>query len=265
MSDLLYCVDGDKKDQVKFRYTQDQRRKETKAKKYRNILQDRKKDADWIEGKSVSMWENELSIHNKKTLDFQKFKEYVVKKNEMNHHLGPFYNKYIFRKLKFGSYIGRQKSEARMINRFKKLFGDGENCIVAIGDWDQGQHRIFKEPVKSKGFRETFRKAGYQVYLVNEFRTSCRCSACEGECKTFRKCVNPRPWMNGIILRHGLVRCKTCSRLWNRDTNAASNIWKIANNAIQGLERPEYLQRARGSTVVLSTLGQPQQIPQQVQ
>ena len=32
MSDLLYCVEGDTKDQTKFRYTQDQRRKETQAK-----------------------------------------------------------------------------------------------------------------------------------------------------------------------------------------------------------------------------------------
>jgi hypothetical protein len=41
--------------------------------------------------------------------------------------------------------------------------------------------------------RKLLRKYGYNVYLVNEFRTSCRCSHCEGECKTFRKCVNPRP------------------------------------------------------------------------
>ncbi len=40
---------------------------------------------------------------------------------------------------------------------------------------------------------------------------------------------------------------KTCSRLWNRDTNAASNIWKIAVSAIRGEERPDYLRRARGS------------------
>ena len=36
LSDLIYCI-NDKGN--KFRYTQDQRRKETKAKKYRNILQ----------------------------------------------------------------------------------------------------------------------------------------------------------------------------------------------------------------------------------
>ena len=37
--------------------------------------------------------------------------------------------------------------------------------------------------------------------------------------------------------------CKTCSRLWNRDTNASSNIWKAARNAILDIDRPAYLQR----------------------
>ena len=110
----------------------------------------------------------------------------------------------------------------------------------------------FKEPVKGKGFRTLFRKAGYGVYLVDEFRTSCRCSACGGECKTFRVCENPRPYRTGSVLRHsvlrhGLVSCVTCSRLWNRDTNAASNIWKIAKSAIRGEARPDYLRRDRVS------------------
>jgi hypothetical protein len=245
LSDLLYCVNSDTKDQIKFRYTQDQRRKETKAKKYHNILQEKKDEI--VNGKTVSQWEAELSSFNKKTLDFDRFKAYIFKKNEINSHLSTFYNQYLFRKLKLGSYMRHQITEAKMLNRFEKLFGSPEETIIAFGDFEQKQQRKFKEPTKGKGFRDLFRKAGYNVYLVDEFRTSCRCSSCEGECETFRECNNPRPWRSGIILRHGLVKCKTCSKLWNRDTNAASNIWKIATAAIQGKERPKYLQRAKGS------------------
>jgi hypothetical protein len=245
MSDLLYCVDGDTKDQTKFRYTQDTRRKETKAKKYRDYLQERKQEI--VDGKRVVDWEAELSALNRKTTDFAKFKAYIQKKNELNARLAPFYSAYIFRKLKLGSYMRRQITEARLLARFKKLFGGPGETIVAIGDFEQRKHRKYKEPVKGKGFRTLFRKAGYGVYLVDEFRTSCRCSACGGECKTFRVCENPRPYRTGSVLRHGLVKCKTCSRLWNRDTNAASNIWKIAVSAIRGEERPDYLRRARGS------------------
>ena len=245
MNDLLYCVDSDQREQVKFRYTQNTRRKETKAKKYRNYLQTRKEEL--VDGKRVVDWEAELSTHNKKTTNFVRFKAYVAKKNEVNEHLTPFYGSYIFRKLKLGSYIRRQITEARLLERFRKLFGGPQGTIVAIGDFEQRQHRKFKEPVKGKGFRTLFRKAGYGVYLVDEYRTSCRCSGCCGECKTFRNCENPRPYRSGRILRHGLVKCKTCSRLWNRDTNAASNIWKVAMSAIRGEERPDYLRRAIGS------------------
>ena len=36
-------------------------------------------------------------------------------------------------------------------------------------------------------------------------------------------------------------QCSNCARLWNRDVNAASNIWKIADKALSGEERPAYL------------------------
>ena len=137
-------------------------------------------------------------------------------------------------------------TESRMLKRSEKLFGGPKETVICIGDWEQYQHRKFKEPVKGKGFRTLFRKQGYGVYLVDEFRTSCRCSGCEtGVCSTFRMCDNPKPYREGRVLRHGLVKCQTCSRLWNRDTNASSNIWKVAGNAIQGIARPSYLQRAQ--------------------
>jgi hypothetical protein len=111
----------------------------------------------------------------------------------------PFYNGYIYRELKLGSYMRRQITEARLLSRFKKLFGGPEETIVAIGDFEHRKHRKFKELVKGKGFRTLFRKAGYSVYLVDEFRTSCRCSACGGEWatpKTFRVCESESPVSN---------------------------------------------------------------------
>ena len=82
---------------------------------------------------------------------------------------------------------------------------------------------------------------------MDEFRTSCRCSSCEGKCKTFRECDNPRPWKNNRIIRHGLIKCKTCLGLWNRDTNASMNILHIVKNDIMRKEKPEYLRRTKSS------------------
>ena len=242
--DLIFCVadSGDGHAQT-FRYTQDQRRKETKQKKYRD-LRDMFKETNDIAGKPVKEWETELSAHNKKTLDITKFYLYILKKNEINSKLMPFYQQYIFRKLKWNSFVNTQRSEDNMLNKFKEKFGKPKDVVIGFGDWEQKHQMKYKEPTKGKGFRKLFRKAGYQVYLVNEYRTSCRCYDCEGECVKFKKCKNPRPWKaNEIILRHGLVMCKTCKRTWNRDVNSALNMHWITKKTIEGDGRPEYLRR----------------------
>jgi transposase len=64
--DLIYCVDGASKDANVFRYSQNQRRKETKMKKYKNIMLGMKTKK--INGKNVIEYETELSKHNRKTL-----------------------------------------------------------------------------------------------------------------------------------------------------------------------------------------------------
>ena len=42
-----------------------------------------------------------------------------------------------------------------------------------------------------------------------------------------------------------LLKCKTCCGVWNRDINSATNIYRIAKNAINGLKRPKYLCREK--------------------
>ena len=245
--DLIYCVDADNKDTNKFRYSQDQRRKETKKKKYSKIQLELKKER--IQGKGTSKtiieWETELSKLNKKTLNITKFKEYIQKKSEINGLLFPFYEKYIFRKLRLQSYRNTKKSEQKMLNNFKRIFGSEKDVVVCFGDYEQKKHMKFKEATKGKGMRTLFRKAGFQTYLVDEFRTSCRCSKCEiGICKKTMVMENPRPYRNGSVLVHGLIRCKNGCGYWNRDTNGATNIYKIAFNAINNKARPSYLSRS---------------------
>jgi len=244
MSDLVYCVDGDTRERNHFRYTQNQRRKETKQKKYQNIILKYTKEK--IDGKTIIELETEISLYSRKTLDIGEFKKYLKKKNEVNSKLFQFYEKQLFRKLKLNGYWNRLRSEQRMMNRFSKIFGKPTDSIICIGDFEQRKHRKFKEPIKGKGFRTLFRRSGYKVYLVDEFRTSCRCSNCEGgKCSKFRKYRNPKPMKNNSILSHGVLVCKTCSALWNRDENSSRNIYKIAYNAIHQNERPTYLSRSK--------------------
>ena len=39
------------------------------------------------------------------------------------------------------------------------------------------------------------------------------------------------------------LSCKNCKVVWNRDVNGATNIYRIAKNAINKIERPKYLSR----------------------
>ena len=72
------------------------------------------------------------------------------------------------------------------------------------------------------------------------------CSSCkEGKCEKFKIRENPKPYKSGNILVHGLISCKNCFNVWNRDVNGATNIYRITKNAINGLERPKYLCREK--------------------
>jgi hypothetical protein len=240
--DLIYCVDGSNKDATTFRYSQDQRRKETKTKKYNNIILAMKTNK--INNKNIIEYETELSQYNRKTLDIEKFKIYIREKNRINHILFGFYRKELFRKLKLGRYINTKRNEQKMINQFKKTFGNPEETIICIGDWEQRKQMKYKEPTLGKGMRTLFRKNNYNVYLVDEFRSSCKCSNCEGGiCEKFRVRKHPNKKKDELRLVHGLLRCKSGCGLWNRDRNGSSNIYKIAEKAINKLERPSYLCR----------------------
>jgi transposase len=245
-SDLIYCVDNDTKEATEFRYTQDSRRKECKIKKYAKIILELKKEK--IDGKTIIEYETELSKLNRKTLTIKDFKEYIKHKSEINNKLYKFYEKYIFRKLKLNGYMNRKNNEQKMINNFKKIFGKPEDVIICGGDFEQKQHMKYKEPTKGIGMRKLFRQNNYKVYLVDEFRTSCMCSICKteiGRCEKIQIRKNPKPYKSGNILVHGLISCKNCFNVWNRDVNGATNIYRIAKNAINGLERPKYLCREK--------------------
>jgi hypothetical protein len=242
--DLIYCVDADNKEANEFRYSQDQRRKETKKKKYSKIQLELKQEK--IQGKTIIEWETELSKLNRKSLNITKFKEYIKKKSEINSMLFNFYEKYIFRKLRLQSYRNTKRSEQKMLNNFKRIFGNEKDVVVCFGDYEQKHQMKFKEATKGKGIRTLFRKAGFQTYLVDEFRTSCMCSKCEVSiCKKTMVRENPKPYRSGNVLIHGLICCKNGCGYWNRDVNGATNIYKIAYNAINNKERPNYLSRSK--------------------
>jgi hypothetical protein len=249
--DLLHCTDGSKF----FRYTANQRRLETRKKKYMKINDKLKKETQ-IEGLHIKKWETKLSVELKYAMDIEEFKNYLRVKLPLYSKLEEYYYDPLRRKLRWNTYINTQKSEAKMINNFRSKFGTSDHVVVAIGDFDQaGYHMKYKEPTKGKGFRKVLRQAGYQVLLVDEFRTSCKCHNCHCDTSKFHWRENHKPPKkyqkeNGTyqeeILVHGLLRCTSangCGSLWNRDVNGCLNIRMLAVDALSGKERHKTFQR----------------------
>ena len=108
-SDLIYCGSKDNDGNLEtFRYTQNQRRLETRTKKYNKIIEE-VNNTTFINGKNIKEIESVLSSHNKKTCNYDKFNNYLIEKNKLNLLLFSHYEKTFFRKFKLNRYINTQK------------------------------------------------------------------------------------------------------------------------------------------------------------
>ena len=247
MSDLIYCGYKDETNKlITFRYTQNQRRLETRMKKYSKI-KDKLNKETIINEKSVKELETTLSNLNSKTCNYDKFKTYCIEKNKLNYQLYSYYEERYFRKFKLNAFTNTQKSENKMIQNFKKKYGKPEDTIFVIGDYDKGDyHMKGKEPVICKKFRRIFRNAGYKTFLVNEFRTSKLCNCCNEELEKFLEISSQKPKLKKegkIEVCHGLLRCKSVKHkseiFHNRDKNAVQNMLTIVKSVLNTRKRPE--------------------------
>ncbi|KAL0214534.1 hypothetical protein P9112_006718 [Eukaryota sp. TZLM1-RC] len=96
-----------------------------------------------------------------------------------------------------------------------------------MGDW---RHTYFKHqaPTKNVGYQKIFKKRNFHLLLLYEYRKNFQCHACvldgkEGENVKKQRLPNPGPYRRAktpAVRRHGLLTCKKCGCLWNRNANA---------------------------------------------
>jgi hypothetical protein len=132
-----------------------------------------------------------------------------------------------------------------MIKNFKKKYGEPKDVIFVMGDYDKGENMKGKEPVICKKFRRIFRNAGYETYLINEFRTSKLCNGCHDELETFieRPRRNPKHKDDKTAYPvHGLLKhtvcVPLCQLIHNRDKNAVQNMLYIIEELKKTGKRP---------------------------
>jgi hypothetical protein len=177
--------------------------------------------------------QDELSKFNSKTCDYEKFKEYIKKKNEVNAKLFAEYENKLFRKLKWYSYINRQRSDSLLLNRIEKKYG--KDAIIIYGDWSFSSHLKYMSTPGISLKRKIARR--FKVYNLDEFRTSCL------DYKTEQRCENlSLPDKKGILRSQHAILSFTNEHnqegYRNRDRNSVNGFKKITRSILQTGERP---------------------------
>ncbi|KAI9315769.1 hypothetical protein BX666DRAFT_2028651 [Dichotomocladium elegans] len=217
--DMLYCVHErlTSLEPVKFRYTKQEQDKIRKTTKYRRLIQ-RLKDQD----EEVVRAELDLSGFRSNTLENSSFMD----QQERPHNPGRF----LMRKLRLSSTFNKHRADLKLITELKRKFG--ETAVFVMGNWS-APHAIYQEPIRGKGFRMLLRKNVFEVFLIDEYKTSKCCPTCLNESlSTYKRVPNPRParrgreerWRSEVIC-YGLLSPQR--RVWNRDLAAYLNMHHI--------------------------------------
>ena len=229
----------------KYRYTQAQKNVQTKKNKYNKIRETLKKGEKYGED-NVCNIESTITISSK-TISFNEFKQYIKEKNKVNEKLYKFYEKKLFRKFKLNAYTNTLKSEDKMLKEFNKKHDITEEnkkdtCII-LGDYSRTECLKWKEPSITKKIRRIFDEKDYNIYLIDEYRTSKLCNICESPCKN--KIIHTEENEPKKVWR--ILRCsnKNCKIYHNRDINSCMNMHKIVRSYIMNNKRPKNYLRTK--------------------
>ena len=222
---LVYMMD---KKGNKLEYTASQRKIESYGKRNQRILLQEKRKHKIIEK------ETRLSIQNSKSVNYDKFKVYLVEKNKLNKETIDFYKKEVWRKMKFRQYSYGKKSIDTFLNKIKETFG--ENILIGYGNWSRSSQMKYTMPTLNKGLRKLIHKK-YDTITINEFYTSQKCCECRKDLKHYKN------KNGGEIYR--LFTCSNCVSCENknivfrtRDKNSAINILNLTECWIHNQTRP---------------------------
>ncbi len=237
---LVYMMDKNGK---KLQYTASQRKIESYGKRNQRILLQEKKRNKIIEK------ETHLSVQNSKSVDYIKFKAYLVEKDKLNKETTEFYRRDVWRKMKFRQYSYGKKSIDNFLNKIQETFGS--NILIGYGNWSRDTQMKHFMPTMNKGLRKQIHKR-YDTITINEFNTSKKCCDCYNEMKHYRDKKNKEVYR--------LFVCSNCVSYQNkqnvfrtRDANSAVNIMNLTTCWINNQTRPEEFSRASSFTCVGDT------------
>jgi hypothetical protein len=222
---LVYMMD---KNGNKLQYTAPQRKRESKAKTNQRILLQEKKKHNIIQK------ETELSFQNSKSVDYEKFKKYLVEKDKLNKETIEFYKRETWRKMKFRQYSYGKKSIDTFLNKIKETFG--ENILIGYGNWSRSTQMKHFMPTMNKGLRKLIHKK-YDTITINECNTSKKCCGCHNDLEYYKDKEGKKVFR--LLVCSNCVSCENKKIVFRtRDANSSINIMKLTSCWIEKQERP---------------------------
>jgi hypothetical protein len=222
---LVYIMD---KNGNKLQYTAPQRKRESKAKTNQRILLEERKRNSIIEK------ETHLSFQNSKSVDYTKFKIYLVEKDKLNKETTEFYKKEVWRKMKFRQYSYGKKSIDTFLNKIKETFG--ENILIGYGNWSRSTQMKHFMPTMNKGLRKLIHKK-YDTITINECNTSKKCCDCNNDLEYYKDKEGKKVFR--LLVCSNCVSCENKKIVFRtRDANSSINIMKLTSCWIEKQERP---------------------------
>ncbi|KAJ2499196.1 hypothetical protein GGH96_003710 [Coemansia sp. RSA 1972] len=214
-----------------YRYTRSQQRKETRATKHQKICEHVKK----VDIADIAALERTLSAGSFIKPNLGLYKVYLKARAEVEAELTDFYNETmcrqqvgtttpmvpLHRKLRLSAFVNRQQADQLLINRLRKEFKPEESDLEPIfimGNWSASMTR-FHAPIRGKGWRTLLKRAGFEVFLIDEYLTSKTCPNCFGQLSNTHYVPNPRPFQRRNrpeVKCHGLLGCpsQTCGEFF---------------------------------------------------
>jgi len=222
---LVYMMD---KNGNKLQYTAPQRKRESKTKTNQRILLIERKRNGIIEK------ETHLSFQNSKSVDYEKFKVYLVEKDKLNKETTEFYKKEVWRKMKFRQYSYGKKSIDTFLNKIKETFG--ENILIGYGNWSRSTQMKHFMPTMNKGLRKLIHKK-YDTITINECNTSKKCCDCNNDLEYYKDKEGKKVFR--LLVCSNCVSCENKKIVFRtRDANSSINIMKLTQTWIEKQERP---------------------------
>ena len=140
-----------------------------------------------------------------------------------------------FRKLKFTSYIFKQKTINNLCKKIttKKNINDTKKVLVGFGNWSSQKDSIIRGHRRGPVVRLKHElKRWCTLKLVDEYNTSKLCCRCDNETEKVS--------YNNVKV-NSVLRCKNneCGIVIDRDINGCKNILKIFKCALERKDRPK--------------------------